>query len=184
MDIRYQRYRRLLWTIGTKLSFCLLVWQNAGYSDELMSNKGFISTLIGNWRGEALQTPIGPRPYNISFNRISAQCISGVANNGVSRHTWTFCQNNKSHMALTFLSDFAGNSTPIHFKVINSDKEQLVFKAGSHPFMEVTVSRYGDLRWINVIHHGKLHVRILLARIHADPLSNRSSSFLSYSAIA
>ncbi|MDE1463970.1 hypothetical protein [Spartinivicinus poritis] len=168
MDIHYQRHWRLLWVIGVKLSYCLLFWPGAGYADELMPNKGFVSALVGDWRGEALQTPIGQRPYNISFHWVSTQCISGVANNGVSRHTWTFCQNDKNQLVLTFLSDFAGNNTPIHFKVIKTNSEQLTFKANSHPFMEVTVSRYGDVRWINVVHYGKLHVRIMLKKIHVD----------------
>ncbi|WP_163834155.1 hypothetical protein [Spartinivicinus ruber] len=143
---------------------CLLVWWRSSSSEEQIPEDDFLSKLAGNWYGEALHTPVGPRPYTISFKPISSKCISGVANNGVSLHTWTFCQKNNNGLTLTFLSDFAGNHTPIYFKVIKINKEQIIFKADSHPFMEVSFERFGYSRRINIIHYGKLHVGILLKR--------------------
>lgn len=153
---------KLKTTISLILAVNVLAWQSNVCAEEQISTSSFLRELVGFWSGRAVQTPVGPRPYNIHFEWLSAQCIYGIANNGFSNHTWTFCLDGKKILNLTFLSDFSGNKTPINFNVFILKKELFIFKADTHQFMEVQISRYGRTRWIKVYHYGKLYVSIFL----------------------
>lgn len=119
--------------------------------------------LLGKWQGRAVHTPLGPTPYDIDFQRRDESCLSGTAYNGFTHHTWTFCEA-AGQLLLDFLSDFRGNDRPIHFQLIDAEDSVLTFHAASHDFMDVLLSIGEERGWINILHHGKLHVRIELER--------------------
>ncbi len=50
----------------------------------------FLGRIQGAWQGEAIITPIGPRPYDISFAPNAAGEIEGAAEPGGAIHTWAF----------------------------------------------------------------------------------------------
>ncbi|MEX2525135.1 MAG: hypothetical protein WD750_09270 [Gammaproteobacteria bacterium] len=124
-----------------------------------------VTVLVGEWRGRAVQTPVGPAPYDIRFQWTGKDkdCISGTADNGFSNHTWTFCRTSAG-LTLDFLSDFSGNQEPIHLRVVSREEGKLVFHAGSHPFMDVLVFPRGRKITVDIMHHDRLHVRIEWSR--------------------
>ena len=123
----------------------------------------FLHGLLGAWSGRAVTTPIGPAPYDIHFAWTADTCVSGTADNGASRHTWTFCDAGGA-LALEFLSDFRGNTRPMMFGVSGHDERTVTFFDPSRDFMQVHVERHGDSRRITIIHDGELHVEIALER--------------------
>ena len=118
-----------------------------------------LEALAGDWQGRAVQTPVGPAPYDIHFRRVEGNCIRGTADNGFSHHTWTFCRDSGA-LTLAFLSDFRGNDQPIHMREISRRENYVVFHADSHDFMDVFLSVREDSVDVEVRHHGELHVRI------------------------
>ena len=124
---------------------------------------GFLRRLAGSWEGRAVQTPVGPIPYHLDFRWVSGSCVSGTADTGNSRHTWKFCADG-GKLAVTFLSDFAGNETPIRFEPAVRDGKNIRLTAKTHGFMKILMTEAGDERRIQVIHHGELHVEIALKR--------------------
>ncbi len=143
--------------------FHLLVTSLTVSSQEKYDVRKFQEILIGEWNGQAVHTPVGPAPYDINFQWLSKDCISGTAYNGFSHHTWTFCVEGKN-LKLDFLSDFRGNDQPIHFKPISEKDGVITFIADTHQFMEVLVAMNKEDGLIKVIHNGKLHVQINLER--------------------
>lgn len=127
-----------------------------------------LSSLEGNWRGEAVHTPVGPAPYNINFRRVDHGCVSGTAYTGFSNHTWTFCPAEDGVM-VNFLSDFRGNEDRIVLTSIHEEQEKVVFKSAKIAFMDVIVTRADSNFIIDIMHHGELHVRIELTA--AEPVS-------------
>jgi hypothetical protein len=119
--------------------------------------------MSGKWQGRAVHTPVGPTPYDIHFRGSEENCISGTADNNVSHHTWSFC-NNADTLSLDFLSDFRGNDQWIHFQLKSQDGSIIVFRAESHPFMDVVVEVSEDKVDIKIMHYAKLHVEIVLQK--------------------
>ena len=131
------------------------------HSIELSLNSEWLPGLEGNWAGEAVHTPAGPTPYNIKFSRDDAGCVSGTAYTGFSNHTWTFCPA-EDGVILHFLSDFRGNRAPITLKPVRMEQGKAVFKSAEITFMDVVLAHAVDQFTIDIMHHGKLHVRIEL----------------------
>lgn len=142
---------------GTVLA--ALIFPTQTLSRPVTDTERFLEALAGPWQGRAVQTPVGPAPYDIHFQWQGKDCISGTADNSFSHHTWTFCRG-QSGLKLDFLSDFRGNDTPIHMKAVARRKEAVVFYAETHPFMEVILSVEQDSAWVDIMHDDKLHVRI------------------------
>lgn len=136
------------------------------HSTDLTLGSDWLPGLEGNWAGEAVHTPVGPAPYDINFRRDGAGCVSGTAHTGFSNHTWTFCPA-EDGVSVKFLSDFRGNEAPILLKPIRTEQGKVVFKSAKITFMDVVLARTGDQFSIDIMHHGKLHVRIEL--MPADP---------------
>ena len=131
------------------------------HSTELSLNGDWLPDLEGNWTGEAVHTPVGPTPYNIKFSKDGAGCVSGTAYTGFSNHTWMFCPA-EDGVILEFLSDFRGNRDPIMLKPVRMEQGKVVLKSAEVTFMDVLLARADDLFTIDIMHHGKLHVRIEL----------------------
>ena len=120
-----------------------------------------LSGLEGNWRGEAVHTPVGPAPYDVVFSRNESGCVSGTAYTGFSHHTWTFCPA-EDGINVNFLSDFRGNDAPILLESIHLEQEKVVFKSVKIAFMDVILARSDRKFVIDIMHHDELHVRIEL----------------------
>ncbi len=135
-------------------------------SAELTLKGHWLSSLEGNWRGEAVHTPVGPTPYNINFIRVDPDCVSGTAYTGFSNHTWTFCPA-EDGVILNFLSDFRGNDDPIVLRPIHSEQGKTVFKSAKIAFMDVILEHADSHFKIDIMHYDKLHVRIELRPAHA-----------------
>lgn len=118
-----------------------------------------LAILTGEWRGQAVQTPVGPVPYDIRFVPAGENCISGTADNDFSNHNWTFCCEDGA-LLLDFLSDFRGNETPIHMRAVSVRENTVVFHADSHAYMDVILSLQEDSTTVEVRHHDEPHVRI------------------------
>lgn len=123
----------------------------------------FFDRLSGDWQGAAVITPVGPRPYDIRFERREPFWIYGQANPGGAIHHWGFyCED--AEFRLRFLSTFRGNRDPVLLDAIGITDTEIHFKAQNPAFLEVAV-RPGDRHSvIEVLHHGERHVLIELAR--------------------
>ena len=133
-----------------------------GSGDQQLRGRQFITVLSGPWSGTAVTTPVGPVAYDIIFNSMATDCVTGTAHPG-THHTWTFCVRDGA-ITLDFLTDFRGNSTPIHFRQLAYNEGAYTFKADTHDFMEVLVFADESMAWMKIIHYGKLHVEIRLTR--------------------
>lgn len=142
------------------LMICLLPYSQLFADNEIQAGS-FLQQLQGRWHGQAVTTPVGPRPYNIRFKWLEERCLQGTADTGASLHRWTFCeQENEIH--LKFLSNFSGNRTEIHFKTVGQDNNFMALMADSHPFMKLKIQSSGTSRTILIYHRHKLHVEIQL----------------------
>jgi hypothetical protein len=50
----------------------------------------FLAAIEGHWAGQARVTPIGPRPYDMTFVRTAPRQVEGEAHPGASIHYWMF----------------------------------------------------------------------------------------------
>lgn len=137
------------------------------HSTGLSLSGDWLPSLEGNWAGEAVHTPVGPAPYDINFSRDDAGCVSGTAYTGFSNHSWTFCPA-EDGVSVNFLSDFRGNEAPILLKSIRTEQGKIVFRSARITFMDVVLARTDDQISIDIMHHGKLHVRIELTPAEPD----------------
>lgn len=123
----------------------------------------FFDRLSGNWQGEAVTTPVGPRPYDISFERREPFWIYGQANPGAAIHHWGFyCED--AELRLRFLSTFRGNRDPVLLKAIRITDAEILFKAQKPAFLEVKIRPGYTHSVFEVLHHGERHVLIELER--------------------
>ncbi len=88
----------------------------------------FLEALEGAWEGQARVTPVGPRPYDITFVRTASRRLEGHANPGASTHYWTFYEEANT-LQLRFLSTFAGNRQPLWLTAIEVRAEAIVFRS-------------------------------------------------------
>ncbi len=119
--------------------------------------------LTGDWHGEAVTTPVGPRPYDINFERRDSFWIYGQADPGAAVHHWGFyCEDGR--LWLRFLSTFQGNREPILLEAESISDAELRFRAEHPAFLEVIVRPGNNHSQFEVLHHGKRHVLIELNR--------------------
>ena len=123
----------------------------------------FFDRLSGDWHGEAVTTPVGPRPYDISFERRDPFWIYGQTNPGAAIHHWGFyCED--VELRLRFLSTFRGNRDPVLLEAIRITDAEIHFKAQKPAFLEVKVRPGYTHSVFEVLHHGERHVLIELER--------------------
>lgn len=126
-------------------------------------NGAFLQALLGAWEGEAVETPIGPHPYDITFTRNDDGAVSGVADTGPSAHHWHFDERD-GELHLRFLTTFRGNATPNHFRVEAQSAGRVSFRAAEPAYLRVDVAPRGHAVHIQVYLHEAPHVRIELTR--------------------
>ena len=71
----------------------------------------FLAAIEGPWEGQARVTPVGPRPYDMTFSGTAPRRVAGEAHPGASIHYRTFYGESET-LKLRFLSTFEGNSGP------------------------------------------------------------------------
>lgn len=121
-----------------------------------------VGALEGDWCGEAVRTPVGPLPYDMSFERRPDGAVAGVANPGAALHHWTFSEL-KDGPRLRFLTTFGGNDEPMHL-VGSAQEDGYRFASAAVPGLALTVSPVGDALDIRVRLDGQPHVAIHLER--------------------
>jgi hypothetical protein len=125
--------------------------------------EAFLSDLVGEWRGEAVTTPIGARPYDISFVRTVTGEIEGSARPGGAVHRWTFGRD-RDRVRLRFLTTFGGNREPLLLTASEASEQGLVFRAQRPAFLSVRFEVSAESARIRVYHGEGLHVEIRLHR--------------------
>jgi hypothetical protein len=126
----------------TLLISLVLILQVASFSawsgcDEDSDVQTFFDRLSGAWQGEAVTTPVGPLPYDISFKRREPFWIYGQAMPGAAVHHWGFyCEHGE--LWLRFLTTFRGNRDPIVLQAISITDTQTLFKAKTPALARVT----------------------------------------------
>jgi hypothetical protein len=128
-----------------------------------MERTVFLRALEGAWQGEARVTPVGPRPYDITFTRTNSHALHGAALPGASAHYWTFYEEEEG-LKLRFLSTFAGNRQPLFLTATTAHDGLMVFHATPPEFLEVRLRPQDDTVTVHIILRNKPHVAILLTR--------------------
>ena len=123
----------------------------------------FFIALTGNWDGRAIETPVGPVDYDISFHVCTDLVIAGVAELSVSDHFWRFWKDN-GELRLTFLSTFRGNQQPTQLLVSKIDGNTIWFYAPELNLLTLSVAMPDPHVDIRVFHHHEPHVHIRLTR--------------------
>lgn len=122
----------------------------------------FLSALEGSWKGQAVMTPIGPRPYDLNFERGADGLVS--ASSGESTvHYWTFYRQ-ENDLVIRFLSTFGGNREPILLYAAQRDESGILFRANNPELLSVRVSYPAERLSIDVFHWDQPHVSIRLTR--------------------
>ena len=135
---------------------------DAGAPDSRRIN-AFLAGIDGQWQGQAVITPIGPRPYDIDFARNAAGEVEGAAYPGDAIHIWTFYRQGE-RLRLRFLSTFRGNRQPIFLTASGEVGGTLIFHALQPDFLEIRIEAEPQALAIRVLHHQRLHVEIRLQR--------------------
>ena len=81
-------------------------------SGAAQSYAALLTGLEGSWQGQARVTPVGPRPYDMTYVRRAPSRVEGQAHLGASTHYWTFYAE-RDLLRLRFLSTFGGNLQPL-----------------------------------------------------------------------
>jgi hypothetical protein len=124
----------------------------------------FLSMLAGSWKGRAVITPVGPRPYDIAFVFDDSKRLAGASRPGdVSTHYWTFFVEDNV-LKLSFLSTFAGNRQPIYLKANAEEAGTWFFNTDDVHFLEVRVHPQKLTTRIQIYLRGEHHVEIELIR--------------------
>jgi hypothetical protein len=124
----------------------------------------FLDTLAGAWSGQATVTPVGPRPYDMTFTRTLAGGLEGAAHPGASTHFWTFSMAEQT-LRLRFLSTFAGNRQPLFLTATAEHEGAVVFRTQPPPVLEVHVKPLSDTLDILIFLRHQPHVEIHLTRL-------------------
>ena len=122
-----------------------------------------VAVLPGGWDGRAVETPVGPVDYAISFHQCDGELIAGVAELGVSDHYWQF-RRSGGELGLTFLSTFRGNRQPTRLVVSDMEDNTVRFHAPELALLTLAVSLTEQGLSIRVFHHHEPHVHIRLTR--------------------
>jgi hypothetical protein len=121
----------------------------------------FLAAVEGPWEGQARVTPIGPRPYNMTFVRTAPRRVEGEAHPGASIHYWTFYEEDET-LKLRFLSTFGGNRQPLFLTATAEHDGEIVFHAPQPGFLAVHVRPQAETLTIQIFLRGKPHVEIHL----------------------
>jgi hypothetical protein len=121
----------------------------------------FLAAVEGPWEGQARVTPIGPRPYNMTFVRTAPRRVEGEAHPGASIHYWTFYEEEET-LKLRFLSTFGGNRQPLVLTATAEHDGEIVFHAPQPGFLAVHVRPQAETLTIQIFLRGKPHVEIHL----------------------
>jgi hypothetical protein len=128
----------------------------------------FLDALIGNWDGQAVQTPRGPLPYDIDFTCDAHSAVNGTANPDAALHHWRFLVEG-GKLRLRFLTTFGGNTTPIWLNAETVSPNAARFRADHPPYLHVEITNTGENANIEVFLRDKPHVHIRLARTPPSP---------------
>jgi hypothetical protein len=162
--------RRLPLSLPKQLGVSLLILYlicSAGAADasKLLTTECFTTFLTGlekPWYGRATHTPVGPRPYDITFKRHPQGHLKGAARpSEISTHYWTFYQEDQA-LKLRFLSTFAGNTQPLLLRATEIVKNTWIFKTPRLRFLEVHVKPQAQALDIVIFLRGERHVEIHL----------------------
>jgi hypothetical protein len=123
----------------------------------------FLALLEGIWEGQARVTPIGPRPYDMTYVRTAPRRVEGQAHPGASTHYWTFYEEGNT-LTLRFLSTFAGNQQPLFLTARRESPSIFVFHTPQPGFLEVHVILQANTLTKKIFLRGKPHVEIHLLR--------------------
>ena len=124
----------------------------------------FIQSVQGNWKGCAVSTPIGPRPYDIHFIKKTSGHIEGVADPGqASDHYWSY-QLEEGVLWLKFLSTFRGNEDPTWLSAIERRNNTIVFRSKRVRKLKVEVTLLDNKQNIDIFLNEKPHVSIRLEK--------------------
>lgn len=123
----------------------------------------FLGSVEGEWVGKAETTPIGPRPYDISFTHTTPGNVEGSVDTGASIHHWTFFDE-AGRLRIRFLSTFGGNREPIFLDVDKRESEGILFRAAERRWLSVRVLVSAEQLRIDVFHWDEPHVEIRLTR--------------------
>jgi hypothetical protein len=121
----------------------------------------FLAAIEGPWEGQARLTPIGPRPYDMTFMRTAPRQVEGEAHPGASVHYWTFYEEDET-LKLRFLSTFGSNRQPLFLTAAAEHDGVLVFHAPQPGFLEVHVRPQAETLTMKIFLRGKPHVEIHL----------------------
>ncbi|MCG8426896.1 MAG: hypothetical protein MI754_06020 [Chromatiales bacterium] len=145
--------------------FCLLTGFSKEHNLEKQSQfSGFFQSLKGNWKGCAVKTPVGPRPYDIHFRYDEEGYLSGVADPGpVSDHHWAY-QTEDGVLRLRFLSTFRGNEVPTWLSAVAKKGSTLTFRSEKVRKLKVEVTIIDTTQNIDIYLYDEPHVSIRLTR--------------------
>lgn len=121
----------------------------------------FMNSIQGMWNGRAIETPVGPVGYDISFYFCSPNKVAGIAELQASNHHWQFLRSD-DELKLTFLSTFRGNQSPIQLKVRKTEENTIHFYAPKLDLLTVTVTPFDQHIDLRIFHHHQPHVYIRL----------------------
>lgn len=152
------------WVLAVGVTTLIGYAQDTSAFNAVTTPTQFLSALEGSWAGQAEITPIGPRPYDITFDRVESNRVKGVANPGRALHHWAFFIQD-DELRLRFLTTFGGNRDPIQFEAADWDEDgTTTFQALQPAFLKVKIRLDEEHLMMDVFHWDRLHVAIRLAR--------------------
>lgn len=128
----------------------------------------FFTVLPGTWTGQAIETPVGPVDYAITFHLCDQGVIAGVSELSVSDHHWRFWRLD-NELRLTFLSTFRGNQDPTQLVVSKTEQNTVWFHAPELGLLTLSLTLAEPVVDIRVFHHHQPHVYIRLTRSSSLP---------------
>ena len=123
----------------------------------------FLELLTSDWKGTAVQTPVGPVEYNIIFVKNPDAHITGAAYLNRSTHYWDFYRK-AGQLNLNFLSTFAGNDEPIKFISHQYSEDGLEFNSLSRNDVKVIINPDQTNLVIRIFLDDKAHVKISMKK--------------------
>lgn len=124
--------------------------------------ENFLNLIANDWKGNAVQTPLGPVGYSINFTKNPNGHVSGAAYLNRSTHYWDFYRQS-NQLKLKFLSTFAGNTQPIYFAAQHYSDSHVEFISTSRNDVKVIIKPGYRKMVIRIFLRNKPHVIIELA---------------------
>ena len=123
----------------------------------------FMDAITGVWNGRAIETPVGPMAYDMTFYACNPNKVAGLTELQASNHHWQFWRSD-NELKLTFLSTFRGNQSPIQLVVRQKAEKTIHFHAPKLDLLTVTVTPLDQHIDLRIFHHQQPHVYIRLTR--------------------